>query len=364
MADFFLDYGLFALKTFTFVILVGALLTFLIAAVSRPGPPPRHHLEIIKLNDCLRDDKEALQSALLDDTAADFAHKQKKTEDKSKRKADKKALKKGKKKKPAVTELLDKDQPEKKHVFVLDFDGDVQASAVDSLRQEITAILSVATEKDEVVVRLESGGGMVHSYGLGASQLSRIVASKVPLTICVDKVAASGGYMMACVADRIYAAPFAVLGSIGVVAQMPNFNRLLKKHDVDIELLTAGEHKRTLTVLGENTKAGREKFQSDLEMTHGLFKDFVSDKRPQLDMDQIATGEIWYGTKAKDLHLIDELGTSDEYLISLCDNAELLEIHFKERKSIQERVLSSVEAASERVLHRLWQKATAETFHS
>ena len=105
-----------------------------------------------------------------------------------------------------------------------------------------------------------------------------------------DKVAASGGYMMACIGDRILSAPFAVLGSIGVVAQIPNLHRLLKKHDVDYEVLTAGEYKRTLTVFGENTDKGRQKFQEDLELTHVLFKDFVSRYRPQLDIDQVLGG--------------------------------------------------------------------------
>src|SRR5690606_30913019 len=202
---------------------------FVIAGISKPHPHSRHLLQITKWNDRLKDDKYALEDALLDETAADFAHKQKKSEEKAKRKAEKKALKRGKKRGQAPAEVLAKDQPERKHVFVLDFDGDLQASAVEHLRKEITAVLSVATESDEVVVRLESGGGMVHSYGLAASQLARFKSRKVPLTICVDKVAASGGYMMACVADRLLAAPFSVIGSIGVVAQLPNFNKLLKK---------------------------------------------------------------------------------------------------------------------------------------
>ena len=173
---------------------------------------------------------------------------------------------------------------------MLDFDGDIKASAVEHLRHEITALLSLATPQDEVVVRLESGGGMVHSYGLAPRNWRRIRQAGVPLTICVDKVAASGGYMMACIGDRILSAPFAILGSIGVVAQLPNLHRLLKKHDVDFEVLTAGEYKRTLTVFGENTDKGREKFQEDLEITHELFKDFVARYRPQLAIDEVATG--------------------------------------------------------------------------
>src|SRR5690606_11055820 len=201
----------------------------------------------------------------------------------------------------------------KPRVFVLDFDGDIKASATDNLRHEVTALLSLASAEDEVVLRLESGGGMVHGYGLAASQLARIRQAGVPLTVCVDKVAASGGYMMACIGDKVLSAPIAILGSIGMVAQLPNVHRLLKKHDIDFEVLTAGEYKRTLTVFGENTEKGREKFQEDLETTHELFKNFVGRYRPQLSIDEIATGEVWLGVSALNKHLVDELKTSDEY---------------------------------------------------
>ena len=176
----------------------------------------------------------------------------------------------------------------------------MKASAVSSLRQEITAILSLAEKQDEVLVRLESGGGMVHAYGLASSQLLRIRNQDIDLTVCVDKVAASGGYMMACVANKLLAAPFAVIGSIGVIAQIPNFHRLLKKNDIDFEMITAGEYKRTLTMFGENTEKGREKFAEDIEDVHVLFKDFVKEHRPALDVEAVATGEVWFGQRAID----------------------------------------------------------------
>ncbi|MGK3627588.1 protease SohB, partial [Acinetobacter sp. A11] len=147
-------------------------------------------------------------------------------------------------------------------IFVLDFKGDIQASAVENLREEITLILATAKAgRDRIVVRLESPGGMVHGYGLAAAQLVRLRDAGFHLTICVDKVAASGGYMMACIANEIIAAPFAIVGSIGVVAQVPNFNRLLKEHNVDFELYTAGQYKRTVTMFGENTPEGKAKFE-------------------------------------------------------------------------------------------------------
>lgn len=363
MVEFFYEYGLFSLKTLTLVVLAGALLTYTIAALSHPASPAKYELEIVKLNDRYREDRDALQVAFLDETSADFSRKQKKTEEKAKRKADKKSLKRKGGKNPGTDACLLKGSREMKHVFVLDFNGDVQASAVENLRHEVTALLAIATENDEVVVRLESGGGMVHSYGLAASQLSRITERKVHLTVCVDKIAASGGYLMACVADRICAAPFAIVGSIGVVAQLPNFSRLLEKHEVDFELLTAGRHKRTLTMLGKNTEEGRRKCQADLNTTHNLFKSFVSSKRPGLDIENAATGEIWYGTQAKELHLVDEVGTSDDYLANLIGESEVLELHYKKRKSLQERVMFSLEATSERVLSNLWHRASYERFY-
>lgn len=226
----------------------------------------------------------------------------------------------------------------RRRVFVLDFDGDLQASGVDALRHEVTAVLTRAGAGDEVVIRVESAGGLVHGYGLAASQLTRIVAAGVRLTVCVDKVAASGGYLLACVADQILAAPFAVLGSIGVVAQVPNIHRLLKRHDIDVELLTAGKYKRTLSVLGENTEEGRQKFQHDLEAIHALFKRHVAERRTQLDIEAVATGEIWLGTDALAKGLIDRLQTSDEYLAALAaEGVPIYQLAYRRMLSWRER---------------------------
>lgn len=223
-------------------------------------------------------------------------------------------------------------------VFVLDFDGDIRASAVQHLREEISAIISVAKSGDEVVLRLESGGGQVHAYGLAAAQLERIKAANLRLTICVDKIAASGGYMMACTADHIIASDFAVLGSVGVVSQLPNFHEFLKKHDVHFEQFTAGEHKRTVTVFGENTDEDRAKHQADIERIHELFKDFVARHRPSLDVDKIATGEVWFGEDAQRLNLIDEIGTSDAYLLSKLENQEVYLLSSRSKPTLAEKL--------------------------
>ncbi len=323
--EFFAEYASFLAKTVTLVV---AILVLLVAAsvVRSKGRRPAGHLQVNKLNDFYKQLRQRLEHSVLDKDQLKATHK-------AEAKAAKQAKKAG---------------HHKPRVFVLDFDGDIKASATDHLRHEITALLSLATPQDEVVLRLESGGGMVHSYGLASSQLARIRQAGVPLTVCIDKVAASGGYMMACIGDKVIAAPFAVLGSIGVVAQLPNVHRLLKKHDIDFEVHTAGEYKRTLTIFGENTEKGREKFQQDLETIHELFKNFVARYRPNLNIDEIATGEVWLGLSALEKRLVDELRTSDEYLAERAQKAELFHLHYVEKKTLQERVGLAASVALDR----------------
>ena len=226
----------------------------------------------------------------------------------------------------------------KQQVFVLDFDGDIKATAVKHLREEISTLISTANKGDEVVVRLESGGGVVHGYGLAAAQLARLKDAGLKLTVCVDKVAASGGYMMACVADNIVAAPFAIIGSIGVVSQLPNFHKWLKNHDVDYEMFTAGDYKRTVTVFGENDDEDRVKYQEELEQTHELFKHFVNRYRGMLDVDKVATGEHWYGEDALHLNLVDKLQTSDSYLLERMENNEVYALHSRQKPTLAEKL--------------------------
>lgn len=224
-------------------------------------------------------------------------------------------------------------------IYVLDFKGDMAASAVENLREEITLILATAKAgRDRVVVRLESPGGMVHGYGLAAAQLVRLRDAGFHLTICIDKVAASGGYMMACIANEIISAPFAIVGSIGVVAQVPNFNRLLKQHNIDFELYTAGQYKRTVTMFGENTEEGKAKFEEELQQTHSLFKHFVEKYRPQLNVEKVATGEHWYGQDASDLNLVDKLQTSDEYLLGLLPQHDVYVIETRRKPTLGEKL--------------------------
>ncbi len=338
--DFLAEYASFLAKTVTLVIAILIVLAAIASLRNKGRRKSAGQLQVSKLNDFYKGLRERLEQSLLD-----------KDRLKALRKEQAKGLKKEKKK------------PEpKSRVYVLDFDGDIKASATESMRHEITALLTLATAKDEVVLRLESGGGMVHSYGLASSQLARIRQAGIPLTICIDKVAASGGYMMACIGNKIISAPFAILGSIGVVAQLPNVNRLLKKHDIDFEVLTAGEYKRTLTVFGENTEKGREKFQEDLDITHELFKNFVARYRPQLAIDEVATGEVWLGMAALDNQLVDELKTSDEYLADRAKVAEVFHLHYSERKSFQERVGLAASGSVDRLLLSWWSRLTQQRF--
>lgn len=249
-------------------------------------------------------------------------------------------------------------------IFVLNFKGDIQATEVEKLKQEINAILLADTECSEVVVKVESGGGSAYAYGLCAAELKRLVDNGINLTVCIDKVAASGGYLMSCVASKIIAAPWAIVGSIGVIAQLPNFHRLLKKNLIDFEMHTAGEFKRTLTTLGENTDAGRAKFKEDLEDLHLIFKDFVKEQRPQVNTDVVATGEVWQGEKAVEVGLVDALETSDNYLVGLSKKARLFEISFIEKKNLSEKFAFSFQLILEKSMLKLYDLINRDRFTS
>ncbi len=242
-------------------------------------------------------------------------------------------------------------------LFVIDFNGSVDAKEVESLRREVTAILAVAEKGDEVLLRLETGGGVVHGYGLAAAQLKRLRDQEVHLTVSVDKVAASGGYMMACIGNEIVAAPFAMVGSIGVLAQIPNFHRLLKKNNVDFEQITAGEFKRTLTIFGENTDKDREKYKEDVENIHQLFKKFVKEHRTELDIDAVATGEVWFGQDAIDRGLTDRIGTSDDVLMQAVKTKDVIRVHYKPRVKLGEKLAQQMTVAVEQSLLRWWQNS-------
>ncbi len=328
--EFLIEYGLFLAKAMTIVVAILIVVTGCAAVAMRQKKSSDKQLQITHIGHEFEDMEQAVSAAALSPDAVKRKKKEERKKNKQKAKAEKKANK--------ASQKSDAPLPAKKRVFVIDFHGDIKASSVENMRQEVSAVLTCATTDDEVLVRLESGGGTVHGYGLGASQLQRIRERGIPLTIAVDQIAASGGYMMACVANKIIAAPFSIIGSIGVLAQIPNLHRFLKKHDVDFEQLYAGEYKRTLTLFGENTLKGRVKAQQDLEEIHQLFKDFVKSQRPGLDIDRVATGEHWLGIRAQELGLVDELQTSDDYLMERRVESELVLVEYSRKKTLQEKL--------------------------
>lgn len=334
MIEFLSEYGLFLAKSLTLLVFIWLVASLLFSFSKKSRSID--HFEVTHLNEKYKAMSDTLRLSVLP----------------------KKELKKAKKdsKKVAKKEKKSHADKDRKRIFVLNFLGNIKASAVRHLRKEITAILSVATDKDEVVVCLENAGGIVHEHGFAASQLVRIKQKGIPLTVAVDKVAASGGYMMACVADKIISAPFAILGSVGVLAQLPNFNRLLDKHGIDFELMKAGDLKRTITLFGKNTAEDRERFNEQLEDTHALFKEFVKENRPSLDIDKIATGEHWLGSRAITLNLVDELITSDDYLLEASNDADIYEVTYTVPKTISERIATTVQMTVEKLFFSWWQK--------
>ncbi len=336
-------YGLFLAKAITVVAAIGAVM-LLVAALRQRQRRRRGELQVTDLGKHYREMQREMQLARMGEAEQRIWHKRYKKQEKHDAKLARHRAKRGEK------------SPLKSCLYVLDFKGSMDAGEVASLREEVSAVLAVAKPEDEVLLRLESPGGVVHGYGLAASQLQRLRDRGIRLTVAVDKVAASGGYMMACVADRIIAAPFSIIGSIGVVAQIPNFNRLLKRNDIDMELHTAGAYKRTLTLFGENSEQGRQKFQQDLNETHQLFKQFVHDMRPSLDIEAVATGEHWYGTQAREKGLVDGIGTSDELLIAEMANHQVISVKYARRKRLLSRFTDSAALSIEQRLLHWWQK--------
>ena len=372
---------MFLAKAATIVVAIVLVIGAIAAAGSRQRrASKRGEIVIERLNDHLEDLHDAVREEVIDPATLKLDNKARSKREKEEAKAETKRAKaeaKDKAKEKAKEKAKPKDEstqganaaiPEnkssnevhldaapsrRKRVYVLDFDGDVAAEEVSSLREEITTVLSIAEPCDEIILKLESPGGMVHAYGLAASQLQRIKDAKIPLTICVDKVAASGGYMMACLADKLVAAPFAIIGSIGVVVQLPNFHKILKKNEVDYEVISAGEYKRTLSTFGEITDKGRAKVQEDVENIHEIFKQWVKSHRPIVDVSRVATGETWVGIQAKERYLVDELNTSDDVLVRACKDADVFEVNYKFKQTLQDKLGAAVEAGVARAANKL-----------
>ena len=344
-SEIFIGYGVFILEVITLLLIVAAVVTTVIS-IKQKKHTQQGELVITDLSQTFKETGKALREFHLSEEELKAVEKAEKKAEKMKAKALKAQRKKG--------EATEEEQ--KPTLYVLHFKGDIAASETMALREEISAIIQTAKSDDEVLLCLESPGGMVHGYGLAASQLARLKQHDIKLTVAVDKVAASGGYMMACVADKIVSAPFAIIGSIGVVAQVPNVHRLLKKHDVDVDVMTAGEYKRTVTILGENTEKGKQKFQQELDETHQLFKQFVAQYRPHLDVDRVATGEHWFGQQALQLNLVDEILTSDDVLLQAMKEKRVLGLRYTVKKPLLQRIGKQAEESADNLLLNLLKK--------
>jgi serine protease SohB len=327
---FWLDIAAFLVKALIIVAAIGSL-AILIARLARSGEAKESEIKIRSLNERYDDMSDAMDGALLD-------KKERKARLKTRKKEDKAAAK------------ARRGQAPGKRIYVLGFKGDLRATAVKRLGSEIDAVLIAARPgTDEAVIRIESPGGTVTGYGLAAAEILRLREHKVKVVASIDQVAASGGYMMACAADRIVAAPFAVVGSIGVVAPVPNLHRLLQKNEIDFEEMTSGQFKRTVSVLGEITPAGREHFRGKLEDTHEAFKAHVAQCRPEVDMAKVANGDHWLAREALGLALVDEIMTGDELLFRARDSARLYEVSTEPRKTLAQQLLSGLGAAAQGV---------------
>ena len=350
--EFLIEYGMFLAKAATIVLAIVIVIAVLAASGQRSRKPGKKgSLKISRLNEHFDEMKDALRASVLEKKELKQLHKEEKKQEKLEAKAAK-----------HDADSDESGETRKKRVFVINFKGNIAADAVSSLREEISAILTMAETEDEVMLRLESPGGMVHAYGLASSQLVRLRNARIPLTICVDKVAASGGYMMACLADRLVAAPFAIIGSIGVLVQLPNFHKVLKKYDVDYEMISAGEYKRTLTTFGEITQKSRDKVQEDVETIHDIFKSWVKEHRPSVEIDKVATGETWLGSQAKERYMVDDIKTSDEYIIDACKNADVFEIEYEFQKSIQDKLGRVLEEGVARAVSRWFQQTHVDKY--
>ena len=343
--DILTGYGIFVLEILTVLLVILVIVSLIISH--------RQHNKV-KVGELeIKDLLEEFDSQIRVLRDFNFSEEELKQQAKAEKKAEKQ---KAKKRKEKLKKGETVDDAKKGCVYILDFHGDISASETTALREEISAILNVAKPEDEVLLRLESPGGIVHDYGFAASQLARLKQKGIKLTIAVDKVAASGGYMMACIADKIVSAPFAIIGSIGVVAQIPNIHRLLKKYDVDVDVMTAGEFKRTVTMLGENTEKGKQKFQQELEETHQLFKQFVLQNRPHLDIDKIATGEHWFGTQALELKLVDEITTSDDLILDKMKEKRVLAVKYQLKKSLIKKLGRQAEESLANIIYSYMMK--------
>lgn len=317
---------------------------------SSGGAPDEIKLELKRLNDKYEKEESKLESLRLDVTAGVKAVKEAKKKE-SKRKKERLKQRKEEIERQVKLDLesgLSVPQVQKKSrpcAFRIDFEGDLQVSSIDTLREQISCIIKIGAPKyDKVVVLVTSPGGSVTMYGLAAAQLIRLKKAGFKLTVCVDSIAASGGYLMSSVADEICCAPMALIGSIGVISIVPNVHDLLEKHNVHTHVFTAGKYKNTVNVVGEISEEGKKKFKQEMEEIHTVFKDLIALHRPALQahIEELATGEAFLGVQAKQKGLVDHILTSDEYLEQLCPDYDIILVKQKPKKSFFPEVFENM----------------------
>lgn len=229
-------------------------------------------------------------------------------------------------------------------VAVLKFKGDIRASARFAFAKLVDEVVLNAREFKEVVVVVESPGGGVSEYGMLFAELERMrkCEENFQLTVVVDTVAASGGYLMSLPAHKILAAPFAMVGSIGVVSFIPNIRELLEANKIKPRTFTAGDFKRTVTLTDEGDEKSAEQYKQQLALIHEQFKQALKKYRPQVELEKVATGEAWLAstTVEKELQLVDGLNTSHALLLEMNQSFDLVEYSSKaERKTFLKRIL-------------------------
>lgn len=213
-----------------------------------------------------------------------------------------------------------------KPLAVLTFVGDIGAKQYKSFGQLIDEVIINKSEIDEVVVVVNSPGGAVSPYGNVYSQMERVRDAGLKLTVCIDVVAASGGYLMSLPAHKIIAAPFSMVGSVGVMAFVPNLRGLLEDYNINPRTFTAGKYKRTVSLTDEATEEEVEKFKQQLNAIHRLFLEAVKKYRKDVKMEVVETGEHWTARESVELGLglVDDIATSQQYLLEANRDRDLI----------------------------------------
>jgi protease-4 len=196
-------------------------------------------------------------------------------------------------------------------VAIVELEGVI--AEVDDLVREVKSHRENPQVK-AVVMRINSPGGVVGPTQELHQALLRVREAGKPVVASLGSVAASGGYYTAVAADRIYANPGTLTGSIGVIMQMANLQDLFKKVGVDYVVVKAGQYKDLGNVSRQMTPEERRVLQGLLDNVHAQFIDAVAEGR-KLDRAEVvkfADGRVFSGVQARDLKMVDTLGSLED----------------------------------------------------